>query len=220
MANREENKGRTAFQDTTGPPEQAGSGSQRGPSGLTYAEAGAIVGRSKRTITRWLQNSEQRLIAEREGALPGEVAPVEMLRAALHATKASGQPDWAARLSAVRALAAPPPEEGEPEPQPSTPSIIIYDLPPGATPVLHRPASGAAEAPATAAPEPPSEQAVPDTRVFYYQSPDGQSEMIGTWSPATRGDSPQDVVKALVSITDDRETSERWPAELAAGKLP
>ena len=49
-------------------------------SGLTYTEAGAIVGRSKRTVTRWLQDPELRLIAEREGAVPGEVAPVEMLR--------------------------------------------------------------------------------------------------------------------------------------------
>jgi hypothetical protein len=40
------------------------------------------------------------------------------------------------------------------------------------------------------------------------------------WSPAARGDSPQDVVKAVISITDDPETSERWRAELAAGKLP
>jgi glycerol-3-phosphate cytidylyltransferase-like family protein len=28
------------------------------------------------------------------------------------------------------------------------------------------------------------------------------------------------VVKAVISITDDPETSERWLAELAAGKLP
>jgi hypothetical protein len=145
-----------------------------------------------------------------------------MLRAALHATKASGQPDWAARLSAVPALAALPPEEVEPEAahRPSTPSIVIYDLPPGATPVLHTPASGAAEALATAAPEAPSEQAVPDSRFFQYLSPDGKPELIGMWSPAARGDSSQGVVKAAVSITTDLETSSRWRAELAAGRLP
>ena len=96
-------------------------------SGRRGAKLGrGIVGRSKRTVTRWLQDPELRLIAEREGAVPGEAAPVEMSRAALHATKASGQPDWAARLSAVRALAALPPEEVEPEAahRPSTPSII------------------------------------------------------------------------------------------------
>ena len=178
--------------------------------------------RSKRTITRWLQDPELRLIAEREGAVPGDVAPVEILRDGLHATKANGQPDWSTRLAAVRALAALPPEEDEPETQhqPSTPSITVYDLPPGATPVLHYPASGAAEAPPTPAPEAPSEPAVPDTRVFQYLSPDGTPEMIGTWFPAARGDSPHDVVKAVISITHDPETCERWRAELAAGRLP
>jgi len=40
------------------------------------------------------------------------------------------------------------------------------------------------------------------------------------WSPAARGDSPQEVVKAAVSMTDDPETAARWRAELAAGRLP
>jgi hypothetical protein len=43
--------------------------------------------------------------------------------------------------------------------------------------------------------------------------------MIGMWSPGARGDSTG-VVKAVVSITADLETSERWRAELAAGRLP
>ncbi len=121
----------------------------------------------------------------------------------------------------MRALAALPPEEDEPKTarQPTTPSIVIFDLPPGATPVLHHPASGAAEAPATAAPEAPPEQAVPDTRIFQYLSPDGTPETIGTWSPA-RDHSADGFVKAVISITDDPETSERWRADLAAGKLP
>ena len=42
----------------------------------------------------------------------------------------------------------------------------------------------------------------------------------GMWSPAARGDSPQEVVKAAVSMTDDPETAARWRAELAAGRLP
>ncbi len=89
-----------------------------------------------------------------------------------------------------------------------------------ALPVLHYPASGAAEAPTSAAPEAPSEQAVPDMRVFQYLSPDGKSEMIGMWSPAARDDSPQGVVKAAVSVTADPETAERWRAELAAWQDP
>jgi hypothetical protein len=40
------------------------------------------------------------------------------------------------------------------------------------------------------------------------------------WSPAARGDSSQGVVKASISITADLETSERWRAELAAGRRP
>jgi hypothetical protein len=39
------------------------------------------------------------------------------------------------------------------------------------------------------------------------------------WSPAARDDSTG-VVKAVISMTADPETSERWRAELAAGKLP
>src|SRR5207248_4136990 len=80
-----------------------------------------------------------------------------ILQTALHATKANGQPDWGTRIAAVRALAALPPEEDEAKPahQPATPSITVYDLPPGATRVLHYPASGAAEGPPTPAPEAP-----------------------------------------------------------------
>ena len=44
-------------------------------------------------------------------ALGAEVGPVEVLRGALQATKANGQPDWQIRVSAARALAALPSEE-------------------------------------------------------------------------------------------------------------
>jgi hypothetical protein len=44
--------------------------------------------------------------------------------------------------------------------------------------------------------------------------------MIGMWSPAARGDSPQATVKASTSMTDDLEMSKRWRAELGAGRLP
>jgi hypothetical protein len=60
--------------------------------------------------------------------------PVEILRGALLATKASGQPDWPTRLSAARALAALRPEEVEPQKEQPAPSIVVYDLPPGADP--------------------------------------------------------------------------------------
>ena len=107
--------------------------------GLTYAEAGAVVGRSERTVTRWLQEPDLRAIAAREGAVPGGVGPVEILRGALLATKASGQPDWPTRVSTARALAALRPDEVEHETEHQlAPSTVVYDLPPGAEPVLHR----------------------------------------------------------------------------------
>src|ERR1700694_3666841 len=54
----------------------------------------------------------------REGTPAAEGDPVEVLRGALQATKANGQPDWRIRVSAARTLAALPPEEPEPEPEP------------------------------------------------------------------------------------------------------
>jgi Homeodomain-like domain len=111
--------------------------------GLTYAEAGAVVGRSERTVARWLENPDLRAIADREGALAGDLGPAEILRGALRATKANGQPDWPTRVSAARALAALRPDEVEPEPEEEAPpSTVVYDLPPGAEPVLHRPRKG------------------------------------------------------------------------------
>ena len=70
------------------------------------------------------------------------VGPVEVLRGALNATKANGQPDWAIRVSAARTLAALRPEEVDPdlEDEPDAEAdTIVYDLPPGRSPILHRP---------------------------------------------------------------------------------
>jgi hypothetical protein len=70
------------------------------------------------------------------------VGPVEVLRGALNATKGNGQPDWAIRVSAARTLAALRPEEVDPEPEdePETEAnTIVYDLPPGSSPILHCP---------------------------------------------------------------------------------
>jgi hypothetical protein len=72
----------------------------------------------------------------REGTLAAGGDPVEVLRGALQATKANGQPDWQIRLSAARMLAALPPEEPEPEPEPES-ETVVYDLPPGSSPILH-----------------------------------------------------------------------------------
>jgi len=58
--------------------------------------------------------------ARRRAGLPARepaeaVRPVEVLRGALNATKANGQPDWAIRVSAARTLAALRPEEVYPD---------------------------------------------------------------------------------------------------------
>ena len=70
------------------------------------------------------------------GALAAAVEPAEVLRDALQATKANGQPDWQIRISAARALATLPTEEAEPESEPES-ETIVYDLPRGSSPILH-----------------------------------------------------------------------------------
>ncbi len=55
----------------------------------------------------------------------------------MQATKANGQPDWQVRISAARALATLPTEEAEPELDHES-ETIVYDLPPGSSPILHR----------------------------------------------------------------------------------
>jgi hypothetical protein len=89
-----------------------------------------------------------------EGTLAAGVDPLEVLRGALQATKANGQPDWQIRVSAARTLAALPPEEPEPDPGPDS-ATLVYDLPPGSSPILHC-APPPMFAPATTT-EPPAE---------------------------------------------------------------
>ena len=158
-------------------------------------------------------------IAAGEGAVPGDVGPVEVLRAALHATKASGQPDWPTRVSAARALAALRPEEVEPKTkQRATASIVVYDLPQGTEPVPHR-APNTAEAPIRAA-EAPSELPASESHLFSYEPADGESETIGMWSPADLDQRAGATVTLVFRSTSDPETAALWRAELSAGRLP
>ena len=187
--------------------------------GLTYAEAGEIVGRSERTLTRWLGDPALRAISAGETPTRGEVGPVETLRGALQATKASGQPDWPTRVAAVKALAALRPdavEQVEPENE-QQPSIVVYDLPPGAGPVVHRASSGG-ETPG-AADTPPAKQP-PDSLgyTFSYDPPDGKHDIIGSWTPPRLDQSANSFVKIMIS--DDPAEAEHWRAELAAGRFP
>jgi Homeodomain-like domain len=192
--------------------------------GLTYAEAGELVGRSERTLTRWLRDPALRAISAGETPTRGEVGPVETLRGALQATKANGQPDWPTRVAAVKTLAALRPDEleqVEPEnEQQRTPSIVVYDLPPGAGPVVHRATSGG-ETPVSAAATPPAKQP-PDSLSYHfsYIQPDGDHDTIGSWSPPRLDQSADGIVRGMFVHTNDPAEAEHWRAELAAGRLP
>jgi hypothetical protein len=187
--------------------------------GLTYAEAGELVGRSERTLTRWLREPALRAISAGETPTRGEVGPVETLRGALQATKASGQPDWQTRVAAVKALAALRPDAVEQvEPEQPTPSIVVYDLPPGAGPVVHHASSGG-ETPVSGADTPPAKQP-PDTLgyTFLYAPPDGKHDIIGSWTPPRLDPSANTFVRFVP--TDDPAKAEHWRVELAAGRFP
>ena len=166
---------------------------------------------------------------ERSGA--NRVGPLEILRLALQATKANGQPDWSTRISAARALAALRPQELEPTAPKEIPSeIIVFDLEPGAHPVMHRPsieaeASAAEEEAESNGAEASGEhEHLPNPCFFSYQpsGAEGADTLIGGWVPP-RPDQPVDP-SAVTSITfvrtDDPATADLWRAELSAGRLP
>ena len=153
------------------------------------------------------------------GEPSGDVGPLETLRGALMATKTNGQPDWATRVSAVRTLAALFPEELRSSKEPAEPSIVVYDLPPGATPVLHR-APLETESPAPLSDADQADAEVPTTaitHIFSYEDSDGET-LIGTWSTPANAESAVGVRR--VSKADDSEQAERWRAELSLGRLP
>jgi hypothetical protein len=118
----------------------------------------------------------------------------------------------------VRVLAALRPEELEPKKeQPAEPSIVVYDLPPGATPVLHR-ASEGSEAPVSDTEAPSVElPSLPSVHMFRYEPAEGERVLIGTWSDP---DQSASVVTLVAHRTDEGETAERWRAELSASRLP
>jgi len=129
------------------------------------ADARVRVGIGDRESPLARADSEPPAIGTREGALAAGVGPVEVLRGALQATKANGQPDWPIRVSAARALATLRPEEVEPEPEPEFDSeTVIYDLPLGSSPILHS-APPRAFAPVSN-PEPPEPLPEPGNYIF------------------------------------------------------
>jgi len=107
--------------------------------------------------------------------LAAEAEPAEVLRGALNATKANGQPDWRIRLTAARALAALAPKHDEPEPlSESDCATIVYDLPPGSSPILHRPPPSHL----AAANEHEPAQPLPEPGTYFFQPPRGRMVLL------------------------------------------
>jgi hypothetical protein len=146
--------------------------------------------------------------------------PLQILRSALLATKTNGEPHWPTRLAAVRMLATLRPEEFESteQEQPTEPSIVVFDLEPGALPVLHRPLRK--DQPAVTTEDAP--QAVPETSAaihsFTYLTAEGEWVPVGTWSPPQPDDAI--IVTGAFHVTHDVEEADRWRSELSAGILP
>ena len=185
------------------------------------AGGGAVNGENKHHAAhRDSELPDARLLAAGEGALPGEVGPVETLRGALLAARADGRADWPTRVSAAKALVALRPEELEKEKPSKEPSIEVYDLPAGAVPVLHRAALEGGEALVSDA-DPSSEQppTSPGAHMFRYEPADGESVSIGSWFPPDTGQSAA-AVSIHIRVTEDHETAERWRVELSAGRFP
>jgi hypothetical protein len=150
-----------------------------------------------------------------EGAV---VEPLEILREALKATR-NGQPHWPTRLAALRMLATLRPEEFDrSDTEQEGPSIVVYDLEPGAVPVLHRaheedePPVGAADA------HPQTDRTESNAHTFIYEPAGEDSVIIGTWWSPIPTDSTG--VNIAVHRTDDPEDANRWRAELSSGHLP
>jgi hypothetical protein len=147
------------------------------------------------------------------------VEPLEVLREALKATR-NGQPHWPTRLAAVRMLATLRPEEFDhSDTEQEGASIVVYDLEPGAVPVLHRareenePPVGAADV------HSPTDLTESKAHVFSFEPAGEDSVIIGMWSPAIPADST-DLVALVPHRTDAPEEADRWRAELSSGHLP
>jgi hypothetical protein len=98
------------------------------------------------------------------------------------------------------------------------PIIVVYDLEPGAVPVLHR-AREEKEPPVDFA-DAHSQTDLTESNVhsFIYEPAGEDRVVIGMWSPAIPADST--VVRLMFHQTDDPEEADQWRAELSSGHLP
>jgi hypothetical protein len=149
----------------------------------------------------------------------GVVEPLDVLREAVKATR-NGQPHWPTRLAAIRLLATLRPEEFDrSDTEQEGPSIVLYDLEPGAVPVLHR--AREKSEPAVGTTDAHSQTDLPESNAhgFSYELTGGDRVPIGMWSPAIPADSTG-IVHIVFHTTNDPEQAQRWRAELSSGHLP
>jgi hypothetical protein len=146
--------------------------------------------------------------------------PLEILRSAVLATKTNGEPHWPTRLAAVRMLATLRPEEfeGSKREQRTEPEIVVFDLEPGAVPVLHRPRKQDETPVSSEDAHPPLHETSSPVHIFMHETSDGESVSFGMWSPPQ----PDDAITVVMEfhMTDNAEEAERWRTELSAGTLP
>ena len=92
---------------------------------------------------------------------------------------------------------------------------VVFDLEPGAVPVLHR-AREEEEPPVSSEDaHPPLHETSSTFHVFSHETADGERVLIGTWSPLQPDESA--VVAGVFHTTDNAGEAERWRAELSAG---
>jgi len=95
--------------------------------GATHKEAGAAVGRSERTIFKWLRDPTIREVVEKTRAATLDPTVEGVLREMLGATKRDGSPEQARGTAARVLLLHPEANETVDEGGPGAPIIHVYE---------------------------------------------------------------------------------------------
>lgn len=84
--------------------------------GIPQKEVATELGVTPRTVRRWVKSEPgfaEAVQAARDRQLKSEPTALDVLRAALHATKRDGQPDWNARIQSARLILADTSDSGD-----------------------------------------------------------------------------------------------------------
>jgi len=179
-----------------------------------------LSARLKKAVARGSQVVVQTNGSGEHDPVEKTVQPLEVLRGALLATKTNGEPHWPTRLAAVRMLATLRPEEfaSTKEERRTEPSVVVFDLEPGAVSVLHRPLRNDEPA-VTSEDVPQARHEISATfHNFSLETPDGEWLPIGSWSAPTPDGAI--TVSGVFHRTVSAEEAERWRSELSAGIFP